>query len=101
MKTENRLASIVRRYRAEMKMSVRAFAKALNKGLEDKISYASVNYWENGKNGIRYEYLMYLVENTDDWRHEFALDCLAARSNFYSPLGNIGCVILEGQNENN
>jgi len=77
-------------------MSVRAFAKALSDGLPDgQVSYASVHYWENGKNGIRYEYLMYLAEHTDDWRHEFALDCLAARTEFYSPLGEIGCGILE------
>lgn len=89
---------IVRRYRAEMGVSVRKFTEVLTMGLDDygKVSFVSVNYWENGKNGIRYEYLMYLVENTNDWRHEFALDCLAARADFYSPVGEIGRVLLDG-----
>lgn len=78
---DNRFQMVVKKYRSDRSLSVRAFANALNEKLiNTDISFATVSRWEN----INKQYepnLNFLFEcfvTYIDWRRDFAVDSLKA-----------------------
>lgn len=77
----NNVSEIVKKYRQEQKMSLREFAAALNKPLAildgDGPSYQAVYSWENGDYEPKIMTLNLIALHTNDWRRDFAFECLA------------------------
>ena len=86
---------IIREYRKQRKMSLRAFAGALSSGVDD-ISHQTIKNWEDGVYKPDFSFLVGLALTTRDWRGDFAFDLLAAmRPGLYPPVTEIGTKAIE------
>jgi hypothetical protein len=73
-------ALITRAYRGKYGTTYRAFAEALNEHLVNShISHASVANWEKGITDPETDFLLVCLVVHDDWRAEWAIDCLCAK----------------------
>lgn len=94
----SRISQIVRAYRAEQGLTLRGMANALKDQLREtrfaNLSAQAIGLWEKGTNPFPV-FLLRVSRTYDDWRREFALDCLAAMEpDLYEPVGAIGREIL-------
>jgi transcriptional regulator with XRE-family HTH domain len=78
MKTPT-LADVVIRHRTQHDRSLRQFAQELNAGLINTgVTFATVRNWEQGEYPPRMDLLFECIATYDDWRAQFAADCLQA-----------------------
>ena len=87
---------VVSEYRKEWDLSLRAFAKVLSNGLpQDGISHQTIANWENGAHNPSFHLLVVMTVYCEDWRRNFAYDCLAATCpELYVPSTHIGRTAL-------
>lgn len=84
------IPEIVRKYRTKHDASLRAFADMLSGNAPQSVTHQTVSNWENGVHPPSYMYLLSLALFNDDWRREFALECLAVvKPEYYAPDTNI------------
>lgn len=82
-------SSIVKKYREEQRLPLRDFAKTIS------VSHQTVLNWENGTNVPEYYRFLPIAMKFNDWRGDFAFDCMAALCpEHYPPVGPIGEKIL-------
>ena len=78
--TTNLLAIVASEYRKRRGMTYRAFAEALTEHLVNtSISHASVMNWEKGMTEPSTDFLLTCLVVHNDWRAEWAIDCLCAK----------------------
>lgn len=71
------ISEIVRKYRVRHDASLRAFADMLSGEGPQSVTHQTIHNWENGTTIPSYFYLLSLALFNNDWRREFALECLA------------------------
>jgi DNA-binding XRE family transcriptional regulator len=85
---------VVKLYRLERELTLRKMADELSFGLPEQnggVSFQTISNWENGKHLPSKGILLALVMRTNDWRCDFAHDCLATMMpEFYQPATWIG-----------
>lgn len=93
-------AQIVRTYRADQGLTLEQMADELREQMAGtmfaNLSRQAIGLWERGTlpNTI---FLIRASRVYDDWRREFALDCLAAMEpDLFEPAGEIGREVLAG-----
>jgi transcriptional regulator with XRE-family HTH domain len=78
--TTNPTSLIAREYRKRMELTYRSFAEALTEHLVNTgISHTSIANWEKGINDPSTDFLLTCLVVHQDWRRQFAIDCLQAK----------------------
>lgn len=78
--TTNPISKIITEYRKRLDLTYRAFAEILTEHLVNTgISHTSVSYWEKGINDPSTDFLLTCLVVHEDWRRQFAIDCLCAK----------------------
>ena len=80
--TTNPTAMVTGKYRREKDLTYRAFADALGERVGNTtISHASVINWEKGITEPSTDFLLrcLVIRPVEDWRHQYAIDCLCAK----------------------
>lgn len=78
--TTNPTGILTSEYRKRLGMTYRSFADALNEHLVNtSISHTSVANWEKGMIDPSTDFLLICLVVHDDWRSEWAIECLCAK----------------------
>jgi transcriptional regulator with XRE-family HTH domain len=74
------LCSVVKEYRKRLSMTYRDFAEAINEHLVGTgISHQTISNWEKSITDPTTDFLLTCLVVHDDWRRQFAIDCLCAK----------------------
>jgi len=75
------ISQITRTYRKTQQLTLDCFGAALVEELPDySFTRQAVNAWESGRTKPDFEFLMKATFKYQDWRRDWAYECLAARS---------------------
>ncbi len=76
----NGTGEIVSSYLIGSKLTLRAFADKLTEGLSNNsLTHATIINWRDGKTEPGTDFLLECAVVYDDWRLDFAADCLQAK----------------------
>jgi len=78
------ISLIVARHRGEK--SLRDFAADLSAKMDEPISHQTIKNWEDGTRKPKYNIVLAIALQNDDWRRRFALEILAVlKPELYQP----------------
>lgn len=82
---------VVIRYLEKTGLPLRKFADSLAQNIRDEtLSHTAVLRWREGRSVPDTDFLLTCMLIYRDWRHDFALDCLAAKNpEFWGPHGGV------------
>jgi transcriptional regulator with XRE-family HTH domain len=73
-------AIVTNQYRTRLGLTYRAFAEALNERLMNtSVTHSTVMNWEKGLTEPETDTLLVCLVAYNDWRMQFAIDCLCAK----------------------
>ena len=74
------IGEIVTSYLVRSKLTLRAFADKLTEGLSNNsLTHATIINWRDGKTEPETDFLLECAVVYDDWRRDFAADCLKTK----------------------
>lgn len=78
--TTNPISLLTIKYRKNVEESYRGFAESLTEHLVNTgISHVSVQNWEKGMTDPNTDFLLICLVVHQDWRRQWAIDCLCAK----------------------
>ena len=78
--TTNPTSIVTAAYRKRLDLTYRAFADAMNAHLVNtSVTHASVINWEKGMTDPNTDFLLTCLVVHQDWRRQWAMDCLCAK----------------------
>jgi len=78
--TTNPISNVITAYRQSKEMTYRSFADALNEHLVNtSVTFMSISNWEKGMTDPNTDFLLTCLVVHQDWRRQWAIDCLCAK----------------------
>lgn len=95
---EERVSEVVRQYQQALGITLEQMAEKLTESIEWELTRQAIHSWRRGTSEPKTDLLLQVLVTYEDWRQDFARDCLRAKNPiiFVDRLPEFVAALLEG-----